>query len=77
MGWLEFLLAKYKDISLADLGGGQGGHGPPSPVKTSQKKDGRHARPQVSQVMWLPPPLDKFLDPLLHLKLLKDTFLGT
>ena len=35
-----------------------------SPVKTSQKKYDHHAWPQVLQVMC--PPLDKFLDLLVH-----------
>ena len=30
--------------------------GPPTPVKTSQKKDDHHAVPQVSRVTDLPPP---------------------
>ena len=37
---------------------------PPYPVKTSQKKDGHHMGPQVSQV--IRPPSEKFLDPLLN-----------
>ena len=42
--------------SVADPGGGgPGGSGPPAPVKTSQKKDGRHCRPHVSLVIGAPP----------------------
>ena len=38
---------------VADPGGGRG-PGPPAPVKTSQKKDGYHAGPQVSRVIGPP-----------------------
>ena len=33
-------------------GGGQGGHAPPVPVKTSHKKYGRHRRPLIFHVSW-------------------------
>ena len=39
------------------------GHGPPGPVKTSHKKDGRQRRPHRFHVSWPPPtrPLDPML----------------
>ena len=45
---------------------GAGGPGPPTPVKTSQKKDRRHVGPPVLLVIG--PPSDKFLDPLLTIQ---------
>ena len=53
------------EITVADPGGAPEARAPPAPVKTSQKKDGRHHGPQVLQVIG-PPPSDKFLDPLLN-----------
>ena len=44
-------------FSCGSGGGGQGGHAPPVPVKTSHKKDGRHRRPLIFHVSW-PPPSD-------------------
>ena len=45
------------------------GRGPlPTPVKTSQKKDGRHAAPRSKFLESSEPPSDKFLDPLLALR---------
>ena len=48
----------------ADPGGGaKGAMAPPVPVKTSNKKNGRHRRPLIFNVSW-PPPLT-ILDPIL------------
>ena len=41
------------DKTVADPRGA-GDPGPPAPVKTSQKKDGHHTGPQVSQVIGRP-----------------------
>ena len=63
---IEMSLAHWEmfcNVSVADPGGAKGPA--PIPVKTSQKEDGCHAAPQVSRVIG--PPLDKFLDPLLHI----------
>ena len=43
--------------AAADPGGGQGGHNPPVPVKTSHKKDARHRLPLIFHVSW-PSPSD-------------------
>ena len=43
-------------MTVADPGGDQSPGPPPTPVKTSQKKDGCHMGPQVSLVIG-PPPL--------------------
>ena len=41
---------QVKDDLVGDPGGGAG-PGSPLPIKTSQKRDGHRAEPQVSQVM--------------------------
>ena len=43
-------------VSVADPGGGRGGHGPPGPVKIGHKKDGHQRRPHRFHVSQ-PPPL--------------------
>ena len=43
-----FSVSEWKTVAVADPRGG-GGPGPPTPVKTSQKKDGQHVGPQVSR----------------------------
>ena len=43
-----------EEITVADPGGA-GGPGPPTHVKTSQKKDGCCHGPQVSRVIGAPP----------------------
>ena len=50
-------------MAAADPGGGQGGHAPPVPVKTSRKKDGCHRQPLIFHISC--PPLT-ILDPMLH-----------
>ena len=60
--WNAFLFRfnenMYNGKSVADPGGGggRGGHGPPSPVKTGHKKDGRQRQPHRFHVS-RPPPL--------------------
>ena len=49
--------------AVADPGGVPRGHGPPSPVQTSHKKDGRQRQPHRFHVYW--PPLTRPLDPML------------
>ena len=49
--------------SVADPGGGRGGHGPPGPVKIGHKKDGHQRRLHRFHVSR--PPLTRPLDPLL------------
>ena len=49
--------------AVADPGGGQGGHGPPRPVKIGHKKDGCRRRAHRFHVSR--PPLTRPLDPLL------------
>ena len=55
----------YKFIMPVADPWGPRGPGPPIPVKTSQKKDGRRTGLQVLLVIG-PPSSDKFLDPLLN-----------
>ena len=61
----------YNNSSRSKLGAPEAR--PPTPVKTSQKKDGRCMGPQVSWVIGPSPP-DKFLDPLLN-NTLNSTFI--
>ena len=52
---LRFLC--HNTSSSGSRGGGcRGGHGPPGPVKTSHKKDGRQRRPHRFHVSWPPLP---------------------
>ena len=44
---LNSVASDVLELTVADPRGGEG-PGPPPPVKTSQKKDGHHAGPQVS-----------------------------
>ena len=51
------LLYSFLLLPVADRGGGgRGGHGPPSPVQISHKKDGHQRRPHRFHVSWAPPP---------------------
>ena len=64
-GWTEsvFRPKSHHLYPLADLGGGQRGHGRPGPVKTSQKKWPPCASASFASHV-VSPRLDKLLDPL-------------